>query len=70
MQELLRSQGDGVMDANELVKFTSAHTEGRLLAPELPGSVIAGLALGGPRELSGEYLDWADERLARYKVSS
>ena len=70
MQELLRSLDDGVMDADELVKFTSAYENGKLLKPEQPGSIIAGLALDGPKDLSGEYLNWEDERLASYKVKA
>lgn len=66
MQTLLRSVT--VMDKEEHIKFTAAHANGQLLDPSLPGSVIAGLALDGPKELSGEYLDWADERLSRFKL--
>jgi hypothetical protein len=68
MQGLLRSLEGGVMDPEEHVKFTQAHEKGQLLAPELPGGVIAGLAIDGPKDLSGEYLDWADERLTAYKI--
>jgi hypothetical protein len=66
MQELLRSVT--VMDKDEHAKFTSAHASGQLLDPVLPASVIAGLALDGPKELSGEYLEWSDERLTRYTI--
>jgi len=66
MQELLRSVT--VMDSDEHVKFTSAHANGQLLDPALPASVIAGLALDGPQQLSGEYLEWSDERLTRYRL--
>lgn len=37
-------------------KFTNAHKHGQLLKPELPGHVIAKLALDAPHELSGEFL--------------
>lgn len=68
MQELLRNIDNGVMDPEEHVKFTTAHEKGQLLDPKLPGGVIAGLALDGPKDLSGEYLEWSDERLSSFKL--
>lgn len=35
-----------------------------------PGEVIAGLVVAGSGEFSGEYLDWEDERLARFRSAS
>jgi len=32
-----------------------------------PGSVIAGLAVNGPLEYSGEFINWGDERLAGFR---
>lgn len=34
------------------------------------GSVIAGLAVDGPADLSGQYIDFADERLAKYQLGA
>ncbi|WVF67512.1 hypothetical protein IAT40_002268 [Kwoniella sp. CBS 6097] len=63
MQALLRDKGPSSMHPSEMVKFQSAFEKGELLAPEQPGVIIAGLAVAGPPELSGEYINWADERL-------
>ena len=35
-----------------------------------PGAVIAGLAVGGPMALSGEYIDWSDERLSEFRLDA
>ncbi|WVR09472.1 hypothetical protein IAU60_006539 [Kwoniella sp. DSM 27419] len=64
MQAHLRTNGPKTMHPSEMVKFTDAHEKGQLLAPELPGAIIAGLAVAGPADLSGEYLNWSDERLS------
>ncbi|OCF32718.1 cytoplasmic protein [Kwoniella heveanensis CBS 569] len=63
MQALLRDKGPSSMHPSEMVKFQSAFEKGELLPPEQPGAIIAGLAVAGPNELSGEYINWADERL-------
>jgi hypothetical protein len=33
-----------------------------------PGSVIAGMVVAGPSELSGEYLNWSEDRLASFQL--
>ncbi|ORY35477.1 hypothetical protein BCR39DRAFT_567695 [Naematelia encephala] len=69
MQDLLRSSGAESMHPNEFARLKTAYDEGNLLRPEQPGSVLAGLvARGGPMDLSGEYLNWADERLLAYRT--
>lgn len=64
MQALIRDQGAGNMSAEKLAYFSDLKKNGRLLAPRVPARVIAWLALAGPRHLSGEFVDAADERLA------
>ncbi|WWC71404.1 uncharacterized protein I206_105359 [Kwoniella pini CBS 10737] len=66
MQALLRNDGPATMHPDEMIKFQNAYEKGELLAPEQPGSIIAGLAISGPQELSGEYINWADERLKSF----
>ncbi|OAP60129.1 hypothetical protein AYL99_05131 [Fonsecaea erecta] len=44
------------MDDKDQQKFLSAKKDGKLLPPEKPGSVIAGLAVRAPKELSGLFL--------------
>ncbi|WVQ68423.1 uncharacterized protein L199_006631 [Kwoniella botswanensis] len=67
MQALLRTDGPAAMHPDEMIKFQSAYEKGELLTPEQPGSVIAGLAISGPQELSGEYINWADDRLQSFR---
>ncbi|KAK2732963.1 hypothetical protein FQN57_002332 [Myotisia sp. PD_48] len=60
MQEELRSQHVNALGPKDSVRFISAHAEGRLLDPELPGGVIAKLAANAPIELSGKFISWND----------
>jgi len=83
MRALLREIGHATMAPSDMAKFESAFEEGKLLPPEQyvavfllivipdrgrPGTVIAALAVGGPMELSGEYIEWSDERLAPFRL--
>ncbi|ODO11113.1 hypothetical protein I350_01715 [Cryptococcus amylolentus CBS 6273] len=68
MQLFLRTHGPGEMSDTDMAKFQGAYEKGELLAPEQPGSVLAGLAVKGPAELSGEYINWADERLKHLQL--
>ena len=53
MQKEARSHAT-VMDEKDVQKFKSAHEEGKLLRPEQPGNVMARMALGAGRDLSGK----------------
>merc|ERR1711977_196819 len=53
-----------VMDGKDAEKFKSLHEEGKLLKPEQPGNVMARLAVGAEKELSGKFLSWNDKELA------
>lgn len=55
MQVTIRGAHE-VMDARDAAKFKSLHEEGKLLRPEQPGNVIARLAVGAEKELSGKFL--------------
>lgn len=55
------------MTSSDMTKFNSLHTEGKLLHPDVPGSVIAGCAVGIPLDISGEYVNWEDERFAQWR---
>ncbi|KAH6718466.1 hypothetical protein BKA61DRAFT_599661 [Leptodontidium sp. MPI-SDFR-AT-0119] len=56
-----------VMDSKDAEKFKSLHEEGKLLRPEQPGNVIARLAVGAKKELSGKFLSWNDKELSGYQ---
>ncbi|OXB35803.1 cytoplasmic protein [Cryptococcus neoformans] len=68
MQSFLRTHGPAEMSPTDMAKFQSAYEKGELLAPEQPGSVLAGMAVNGPIELSGEYINWADERFKAFQA--
>ncbi|ORX38398.1 hypothetical protein BD324DRAFT_354002 [Kockovaella imperatae] len=69
MQEYLRESGSGAMNPEDLTKFIGAFERGELLPTEKPGAVIAQVAVtGGPMGLTGEYLDWTDDRLKAVSV--
>jgi NAD(P)-dependent dehydrogenase (short-subunit alcohol dehydrogenase family) len=63
MQERIREGLVAEMDEDDREKFVGAFREGKLLPPEKPARVMAALATGAGRELSGEFLSWDDERL-------
>jgi NAD(P)-dependent dehydrogenase (short-subunit alcohol dehydrogenase family) len=47
---------NSVMDEKDTDKFRSLFEKGELLKPEQPGNVIAKLAVGAGKELSGKFL--------------
>jgi len=55
MQALIR-QNDKIMDAKDVQKFKSLYEDKTLLRPAQPGNVIARLAIGAEKELSGKFL--------------
>lgn len=55
MQGLIRANA-AVLDAKDAKKFMSLHKEGQLLKPEQPGNVMARLAVGAAKSLSGKFL--------------
>jgi len=63
MQETIRKEGAGGMTASAHAGFVEAHARGELLPPEQPGRALAVLALHGPREWSGEFISWDEEKL-------
>ena len=56
MQRELRDVHHTRMDAKDVAKFAGLKRDGGLLAPEMPGHVIAKLALDGPPALTGRFL--------------
>lgn len=56
MQRELREVHHPGMQEKDSAKFIALHTNGYLLRPELPGHVMAGLVVDGPKDLSGEFV--------------
>lgn len=67
MQREIREVHNATMDEKDRVKFLEAKRMGTLLRPEQPGNVIAKLAVGAPKELSGQFLSWNDEVLKDFQ---
>lgn len=56
MQREIREIHHKAMDKENVEKFASLKSEGKLLKPEQPGHVLANLAIDAPNELSGKFL--------------
>ncbi|KAJ3002022.1 hypothetical protein HKX48_002567 [Thoreauomyces humboldtii] len=70
MQRVIRDTGrDAMGDANHS-KFVELNDGGNLLHPDVPGHVIAHLALRAPKELSGRFLSWDDAALDGFQKPS
>lgn len=67
MQETIRQFGADTMTAAEHQRFLSAHVAGNLVRPEDCGLVIAGLALGAPKKLSGSFVSWDSEECKSFR---
>lgn len=63
MQATLREKGRGKMPPEEYARFVQYYESGMLMPPEVPGAALASLALAAPREWSGEFLSWDDEKV-------
>lgn len=68
MQRAIREEHNLTMSSSDQAKFHGMHKEGKLVRPEQPGGVIAKLALGAERGLSGRFLSWDDEILKAYRT--
>jgi NAD(P)-dependent dehydrogenase (short-subunit alcohol dehydrogenase family) len=66
-QREIREVHANTMDEKDRVKFLEAKKMGTLLRPEQPGNVIARLAVGAPKELSGQFLSWNDKILQDFQ---
>jgi len=67
MQREIREKHNSVMEADHVKYFANLKSSNGLLAPELPGYVIARLVLGATQELSGKFLEWKAEELRTFQ---
>jgi NAD(P)-dependent dehydrogenase (short-subunit alcohol dehydrogenase family) len=63
MQVIVRTLGKTGMPEEAYQRFLHFKEQGDLLPPEVPGGVLAVLALYAPREWDGEFLSWDEERV-------
>ena len=57
MQKEIRERHAGAM-GEEHKRFVDFHEQGKLVQPELPGKVIAGLVVAAGKGLSGGFYRW------------
>ncbi|KAL2210066.1 NAD(P)-binding protein [Sarocladium strictum] len=67
MQAQIRAKGGASMDKDQYQNFKDVHEEGGLLKPSQPGNVLAKFVADPLHELSGEFLAWNAESLAKYQ---
>ncbi|MFO8084272.1 MAG: SDR family NAD(P)-dependent oxidoreductase [Desulfobacterales bacterium] len=65
MQTLIRQKGPAVMPDELSRYFISLKDDGKLEPPWVPARVIAWLALQAPPELSGEFIEYDDQRISK-----
>lgn len=63
MQRTIREEGAGGMPPESHQKFQNYYESGQLLAPDVPGRALAALALHAPRDWSGDFVAWDEERV-------
>ncbi len=63
MQAEIRQTGASGMPADVHQRFVLRHDRGELLPAERPGRSLAALTLLAPREWSGDFLAWDEERV-------
>ncbi|OJA09385.1 hypothetical protein AZE42_06822 [Rhizopogon vesiculosus] len=66
MQANLRSEGAQHMTATDYKMFIDAFNDGTLVNPYDVGYVIAGLSLGAPPSLSGQFVRWDNEECKEF----
>jgi len=65
MQTFIRTQGEPGMPEDVHDRFVRFYDDGELLSPEIPGRVLALLALYAPAGWSGEFLSWDEDKVQR-----
>lgn len=63
MQKNIRDNGHSGMPYENYQIFVNLYKQGKLLSPKITGQVINILSLYAPKEWSGEYISWDDERI-------
>ncbi|KAI8920147.1 hypothetical protein DFJ77DRAFT_451325 [Powellomyces hirtus] len=67
MQQQIREGGKEAMGEVDHDRFVQFKDSGKLLSPDVPGYVIAKLALHAEKELSGQFISWDDARLSSFR---
>ncbi len=64
MQEMIREEGPGAMSEDKVDYFQTLKSENKLEPANVPARAAAWLALHAPQEMSGEFVDYDDARIA------
>ncbi|RWA13104.1 hypothetical protein EKO27_g1985 [Xylaria grammica] len=67
MQKQIREEGHTGMSPDVHASFVAEHENGRLLSPDQPGTVIAKLAIGATKTLTGKHYRWNATELADFQ---
>ncbi|GAA96151.1 uncharacterized protein L969DRAFT_91607 [Mixia osmundae IAM 14324] len=68
MQTVMRGKGKGHMADDEYERFVDLHKSDKLLNPDVPGFVMAKLALEASKELSGGFYSWDSDEMKPYRT--
>lgn len=67
MQAQIRQlQGSDKMHPSDVNKFVQEYDEGKLVDPMEAGHVLAALALGAPKEMTGKFVSWDSEECREF----
>jgi len=64
MQEYIRADGPKHMPPEKIAYFQGLKDRGKLEPPRIPARAIAWLALHAPKNISGEFVEYSDPRIA------
>jgi len=64
MQEMIREEGPGAMSEDKVDYFQTLKSDNKLEPPHIPARSVAWLALHAPREMSGEFVEYDDSKIA------
>ena len=65
MQAYIRAHGLGVMETDQIAYYLNLKDENLLEPPDVPARMIAWLALKAPGSISGDFIDYDDQRFRR-----
>jgi NAD(P)-dependent dehydrogenase (short-subunit alcohol dehydrogenase family) len=63
MQSQIREMGSGAMNSSDYAKFVDKKESGTLLDAKVPAASIVKLALNANPALSGQFVNWDDNRI-------
>jgi len=68
MQAVIRREGKGSMTEADHQHFVERYEKGELVAPETSARALIALALYAPREWSGAFLSWDEDKVQEIRI--